>query len=252
MRQLASGTNHVKVAAALILTVMLLDTSLLVSASLPQQHLSPAPSQRPGAATPLALLATPAGVWSFTDGRYLSANMTTRGEIMAYILVNPGVYLREMSEDLGLAMGVVQYHTWVLSKNGEIEECRTGRYRRFFGAAKYGEIERTVISLLRQGTAGRILTLLSDGPPLTHMKLADLLGISSQALTWHMKRLESMGILEPSTLQGGRTYRLLEAVAQQVRTSSKQQPGMTQVSMANEELRNPSLSARPLQYARRS
>ena len=171
---------------------------------------------------------------------------------MAYILVNPGVYLREMSEDLGLAMGVVQYHIWVLSKNGEIEECRTGRYRRFFGAAKYGEIERTVISLLRQGTAGRILTLLSDGPPLTHMKLADLLGISSQALTWHMKRLESMGILEPGTLQGGRTYRLLEGVAQLVLMSSRLQPRMAQASMASEELRNPSLSARPLQYVRRS
>ena len=163
---------------------------------------------------------------------------------MAYILVNPGGYLREMSEDLGLAMGVVQYHTWVLSKNGEIDECRSGRYRRFFGAARYGEMERMVFSLLRQGTAGRILTLLSEGPPLTHMKLADLLGISSQALTWHMKRLENMGIVEPGTLQGGMTYRLLEGVAQQVQESSQQKPRMAQVSMAGEEIRNPSLSSR--------
>ena len=74
--------------------VMLLDTSLLVSASHPHQRPFPSPAQSSGASTPLALLATPAGAWSFTDGRYLSANLTTRGEIMAYILTNPGVYLR--------------------------------------------------------------------------------------------------------------------------------------------------------------
>jgi predicted transcriptional regulator len=144
--------------------------------------------------------------------------MTTRGEIMAYILTNPGVYMREVSEDLGLSMGVVQYHIWVLSKEGEIEECRTGRYRRFFGAAKYGEVERRVISLLRQGTAGRILALLSESQPLPHMKLADHLGLSSQALTWQMKRLKSLGMVESAFTQGQviRSYRLVDDIAQKV------------------------------------
>jgi biotin operon repressor len=211
---------------ALILTVMLLDTSLLVSASLPQQHLSPGPSQQSGAAAPLALLATPAGVWSFTDGRYLSANMTTRGEIMAYILINPGVYLREMSEDLGLAMGVVQYHTWVLSKNGEIEECRSGRYRRFFGAGRYQEEERLVISLLKQGTTGRILEKLAGSEFLTHMTLARALGLSSQALSWQMKRLKEIGIVEMSIAQNqqARGYRLLPSVVPMVQSLLVQKP----------------------------
>ncbi|HYB75816.1 MAG TPA: winged helix-turn-helix transcriptional regulator [Nitrososphaerales archaeon] len=228
---LTSGTKHIKIAAALILTVMLLDTSLLISASLPNQHISPSPLQQSGASTPLALLATPAGAWSFSDGQYLSANLTTRGEIMAFILTNPGVYFREISEDLGLATGVVQYHTWVLTKNGEIEECRSGRYRRFFGAAKYDETERKIISLLRQGMAGKILTLLSEGQPLTHMKLAELLGTSSQALTWHMKRLESMGMVETAVLQGQprRTYRLVDGVAQKVQVTCHPSPGLVQV-----------------------
>ena len=210
---------------ALILTVMLLDTSLLVSASLPQQHLPPGPSQQSGAATPLALLATPAGVWSFTDGRYLSANMTTRGEIMAYILINPGVYLREMSEDLGLAMGVVQYHAWVLSKNGEIEECRSGRYRRFFGAGRYHEEERLVISLLKQGTTGRILEKLAGSEFLTHMTLARALGLSSQALSWQMKRLKEIGIVEMNITQNQvRGYRLLPSAVPIVQSLMGQKP----------------------------
>jgi predicted transcriptional regulator len=177
------------------------------------------------------LLATPAGTWSFTGGQYLSANMTTRGEIMAFILTNPGVYLREISEDLGLAMGVVQYHTWVLTKNGEVEECRSGRYRRFFGAARFGQVEREVISLMRQGTAGRILVLLSESQPLPHTELAGLLGISSQALTWHMKRLKSMGMVEGVFFQDQMTrfYRLTTDIAQKVKESARQVPRMAQV-----------------------
>jgi len=159
--------------------------------------------------------------------------MSTRGGIVSFILTNPGVYMREVSEDLGLSMGVVQYHIWVLSKNGEVEECRTGRYRRFFGAAKYGETERKVISLLRQGTAGKILALLAEGPPLTHMKLAELLGMSSQAVTWHMKRLESMGMVETGVLQEQptRTYRLADGIAQKVQSASRPLPKLVPVQV---------------------
>jgi predicted ArsR family transcriptional regulator len=223
LRTLASGTKRIKIAAALLLTVMLLDTSLLVSASLPHRSLAPDTSQQSGA-TPLALLAGPSGVWGFADGRYLSANMTTQGGIMAFILTNPGVYLREISEDLGLSMGAVQYHTWVLTKNGEIEECRTGRYRRFFGAAKYGEEERVIISLLRQGTTGKILVALSGDQPLTHVRLAALLGVSSQALSWQMKRLKTMGIVETTAVQGQpeRWYRLVDGVRHYVRAMGYQ------------------------------
>jgi predicted transcriptional regulator len=145
---------------------------------------------------------------------------------MAYILINPGVYLREMSEDLGLSMGVIQYHTWVLTKNGEVEECRSGRYRRFFGAGRYRGEERLIISLLRQGTTGRILVTLAGNEPLTHMTLARDLGISSQALSWQMKRLKEIGFVEVLAVQGqqeGR-YRLSDTIASIVRSFATQKP----------------------------
>ena len=229
-RPLACGTKRIKVAAALVLTVMLLDTSLLVSASLPHQRLSPSPSQSSGASTPLALVATHAGAWSLADGGYLAANVTTRGEIMAYILANPGVYLREMSEDLGLSLGVVQYHTWVLTRNGEVEEYRSGRYRRFFGTGRYQEEERVVISLLRQGTTGRILEALAGDGPLTHMALARALGISSQALSWQMKRLKETGIVQEVSVQGQPVggYCLLPNALPIVRSLTAQKPGTRQ------------------------
>ena len=127
-------------------------------------------------------------------------------------------------------MGVVQYHTWMLTKNGEVEECRSGRYRRFFGAGKYKEEERLIISLLRQGTAGRILEALAGNGPLAHMTLARALGVSSQALTWHMKRLRSTGMVETGVSKGELrlTYRLADGVAQMVQASSTPIPGLVQ------------------------
>jgi DNA-binding transcriptional ArsR family regulator len=175
-------------------------------------------------------VAAPLGNWTLATGPNL-ANLSTRGEIMAFILTNPGVYMREVSEDLGLPMGTVQYHIWMLAKNGEVEECRTGKFRRFFGAGKYSETERKVISLLRQRTAGKIVTLLSEGQPLTHVKLAELLRLSSQALTWQMKRLESMGVVETGIFQGQlmRTYRLMDDVAQHVRAAGHPLPKLVRV-----------------------
>jgi predicted transcriptional regulator len=142
--------------------------------------------------------------------------MSTRGEIMAFILTNPGVYLREISNDLALPMGVVQYHLRVLGKNGELEEYRSGRYRRFFGANRYPECERRVLALLRQGTSGRILVALAQ-EPLAHLRLASVLGISSQALSWHMKRLREMGIvLIEMSSQGDRRYVLADGFRQDI------------------------------------
>lgn len=160
----------------------------------------------------------PGPPWGLAAGFEDSANQTTRELILAYIVANPGVYLREVADDLDFSMGVVQYHIWALTKDGEVEDCRAGRFRRFFDAGTFQELERKVISLLRQETAGRILTLLSKDGHLTHTNLARVLGISSQALSWQIARLRTMGVVQASGFQGrvGRAYALPESVSQVV------------------------------------
>ena len=211
----------------MLIVVILLDSPVFVSVA---QGLRPnsvhRPQQQDGS---YSLVFTPNSVqrWTLAIGLEDSANQTTREVILAYIVANPGVYLRELADDLDFAMGVVQYHVWALSKDGQVEDCRTGRFRRFFGAGTYQEIERRVISLLKQGTTGRILVLLSVGEPFTHSNLARILGISSQALSWQMGRLRSMGVIETSTPRGrvGRMYGLPENVLQIVTRQLQRGPG---------------------------
>jgi predicted ArsR family transcriptional regulator len=200
---------------------ILLDSPVVISlAVLPNpthSPLSPGASGQPTYASGQALQ------WDFTSKPGDSANLTNREVILSYITANPGVYLRELTEDLGLCMGVVQYHVWVLTRDGQVEDCRAGRFRRFFRARAYQETERKVLSLLKQGTTGRILVLLAERQPLAHSKLAWMLGISSQGLSWQMTRLRMYGIVEASAFQGttAREYRLtdeaLQAVSQAVK-----------------------------------
>lgn len=178
---------------------ILLDSPVLVSV-LPHQVQAHSPLS-PGAAGQPTYTTGWSQLWDLTSRPGDSANLTNREVILSFITANPGVYLRELTEDLGLCMGVVQYHVWALTRDGQVEDCRSGRFRRFFRARAYKETERMVLSLLKQGTTGRILVLLAERQPLAHAKLAEILGISSQGLTWQMGRLRRYGLVEASAFQ---------------------------------------------------
>jgi DNA-binding MarR family transcriptional regulator len=142
------------------------------------------------------------------------ANVSTRAEILGFITNNPGSYLRDVSEEMGLAIGDVQYHLWILIKNGEIIDRRDGRYRRFFESGKYSEMEQKVISALRQDTAGRILIRLAGEQSVSHMQLANMLGLTSQAVTWQMGRLRLTGLVEVVPGSEGKSYRLADCASE--------------------------------------
>jgi len=216
VRSLGIPTKLGETAAVLLIIAILLDSPVFVAAA---QGLRSSAHSAPAQEGSYRLVSVSGSgpPWS-SAGLEDATNQTTRELILAYVVANPGVYLRELAEDLDFSMGVVQYHIWALSKDGRVEDCRTGRFRRFFGAGRYQEVERRVISLLKQGTAGRIILLLSRGELLTHANLARILGISSQALSWQIGRLRTMGVVRASGFQGrtGKTYSLPECVSEVV------------------------------------
>jgi predicted transcriptional regulator len=76
----------------------------------------------------------------------------------------------------------------VLVKSGLVSFIHDGRYKRFFLSKKFSRKEMLTISLLRHETAKRILEALL-GRKLSHGELAREVALTSQALTWQMKRL---------------------------------------------------------------
>lgn len=123
-------------------------------------------------------------------------NQTTRMDIYNFIINNPGLHFRALSNFLGMPIGVLQYHLGLLVNGGLLSTHHDGRYKRYFESKRFTETEMKVISVLRNGTSGKILVALFEKPEMTHKDLALQLNISSQALSWQMRRLEKIGFVK--------------------------------------------------------
>ena len=122
-------------------------------------------------------------------------NQSTRMEIYSFVKNNPGTQFRGICNSLNLPIGTAQYHLDLLTRAGLLSVFRNGRYKRYFESKRFTEAEMTVISFLRRQTASRILSILLEKTRISHKDLAQQLRISSQALTWQMKRLKDLGLV---------------------------------------------------------
>jgi DNA-binding transcriptional ArsR family regulator len=157
------------------------------------------PSLRAVTTDPYCLLALPPSVVNFSPNFGANSQApfsnSTRTQIYNYVEGNPGVQFRGICAGLCIPIGLAQYHLGVLIKAGLVSFIRDGRYKRFFPAKKFSRKEMLTISLLRHKTAKRILEALLDKKQLSHGELAGEVSITSQALTWQMKRVGKMQLV---------------------------------------------------------
>jgi DNA-binding HxlR family transcriptional regulator len=76
-----------------------------------------------------------------------------------------------------------------------VSEYQDGRFRRYFESKKFTETEMRIISVLRRRVSGKILVALLRRSSARHKDLAEQVNVSSQALSWQMKRLEGMKLV---------------------------------------------------------
>jgi predicted transcriptional regulator len=132
---------------------------------------------------------------SFSNQGFHLLNQTTRLQIYNFIIGNPGTNFRGICNSLALPIGVVQYHLALLIKGGLVSTRRDGRNKRYFEPKKFSNLEIKIMSILRHDTARKILTILYNEKSATHGKLTQRLEISSQALTWQMKKLKESELI---------------------------------------------------------
>ncbi|HUK74905.1 MAG TPA: winged helix-turn-helix transcriptional regulator [Nitrososphaerales archaeon] len=120
----------------------------------------------------------------------------TQKRVLEYVTDHPGVHLRELCREVGLAMGAAQYHVGRLEKEGRIHSVRRGLYRFFFPAALFGERQRDVLGMLSLERPREILLNLVENPGSSQERLATATGVSQPTVSWHLKRLIELGIVE--------------------------------------------------------
>lgn len=109
--------------------------------------------------------------------------------IYKYILNSPGVHLRKICRELGLAMGDTQYQLSILEKEGKIKSKRIGNHRHYYPLAVPDEQNELILAFLRQQTIREILIYLMENPGSSQQVLANFMNVSAPSIKWHMSRL---------------------------------------------------------------
>jgi len=133
----------------------------------------------------------------------------TQRRILDYITSQPGVHLRQICRELGLAMGDVQYHVHRLERDGRVNSARRGLYRFFYPSSLFGEKQRDVLGMLSLDTPRELLLHIIERPNSGQDELARAISVSQPTVSWHLKRLVEMGIVQKR--QVGRTIAYLVA-----------------------------------------
>ena len=142
----------------------------------------------------------------------------TQGRILDYISRHPGVHLRQICRELGLAMGDVQYHVHRMEKDGRVNSTRRGFYRFFYPSALFGERQRDILSVLTLDTPRELLLHLLAEPGSGQEALVRAAGVSQPTVSWHLKRLVEMGIVQREQVGRTSVYRVVGGSAPDVAT----------------------------------
>jgi predicted transcriptional regulator len=153
----------------------------------------------------------------------------TRSKVLEYIDRNPGVHLRLIGRELHLAIGDVQYQTDRLEKLGAVTSLRRGVYRFFFSLRSMTSEQAGVMAVLSQSTPREIVLNLVSTPWSSQERLAQAVGVSEPTVSWHMKRLVKLGMVDRR--QAGRyaQYRVTGDAAQIASLVRSYQPGVWEV-----------------------
>ncbi len=133
----------------------------------------------------------------------------SRSRVYAYIKTRPGAYITEIVERMGLDRGTVKYHIKTLEARHKIEAYKDGGKTRYFeNNFTYSEEEIKVISALQNLTNQRIVSEIIKGKCNTNIDLAREFGVSRATISWYMKNLREIGLINETKTGRKTIYRI--------------------------------------------
>ena len=115
-----------------------------------------------------------------------------KAEILQFIIDNPSAHLRKIKSSLGYSIGTVQHHIKNLEKEGKIKSTK-GFYRNYYFVDDYKH--KALMNLLNLETPRKIIIHLLQHESANQSQLADITGFTSSTISFHMKKLVSLGVV---------------------------------------------------------
>lgn len=122
-------------------------------------------------------------------------SLRNRRRIVDHVAEHPGVHLRQVARDLGLALGTTEHHLHLLVRHGLLDVGQAQGQSCYFTPGTPQEA-RLLWVVLRQAPQRQVLRLLAADPDLSMTELGQRLGLSKAAVAYHLQRLEAWGFLE--------------------------------------------------------
>lgn len=134
----------------------------------------------------------------------------TAEKLLSFIQDNPGYHLRRIKRAMGISMGTIQYQLDRLEKSGKITYTKRGLYKYYFPVGVFAENEKEVLEILTHETARRILMFIIEEKNPSQIDIVNEIKISTASVSWHVKRLIDLKIIDEFKEGKFRKYQLRE------------------------------------------
>ncbi|HWH08780.1 MAG TPA: winged helix-turn-helix transcriptional regulator, partial [Candidatus Thermoplasmatota archaeon] len=120
---------------------------------------------------------------------------TVRERIFHAIKANPGLSASDLAKLAGVSWGTTIYHLDVLEQNRMVTSLRKGRHRRYFENGAALTVPKEAVAVLQNPVTAQVVSSIQGQPGATQKELAGRVGLTPQALHWHLQRLVAVGLV---------------------------------------------------------
>ena len=146
--------------------------------------------------------------------------------VLQFIQQNPGSHLRQIKRELKLSMGTIQYHLYLLEKDGKIVSEKQNLFRHYFPVGLFQQNEKNILKILKQETAREIVMLIVEKSNPTQTDLVKRLEISAASVSLNLAKLIELGLINEIRDGKFKRYVLLEEPKIIVRLMKNYQVGI--------------------------
>ena len=136
-----------------------------------------------------------------------------RNAVYDFIVKNPGSTMYEVSRGLGINIGTVRYHAFILGMNHRIVPYKEdGKYIRYFtNSNSYSTEDQFIVSLLRRDAVGKVLGYMATRPTASNADIAKELGIQESIVSRCVKELSEKGIITKAPYGARSAYTIVDS-----------------------------------------
>ena len=141
--------------------------------------------------------------------RGFTVTSSRRDTIYDFIVENSGCQESQIVSALGFSRGSVTHHLHKLEQTNHIISTQYHGTPKYYPKSSASLSQAKLAAALSRKRPAEIYRLISENPDITQRELAKISGLSEQTIRWHVKRLETDGIIQCRVEGKVKRYRIL-------------------------------------------